>query len=296
MSVLVREGDEIAANDGVLELETDKAVVEINCPHAGRITKISCGQRADDKNRSAGVEDRDGIGNASAPSAARKRLPFRRKRRPRRRRNRPRRFGGPEARRLAREMGVDLARLSGSGRGGRITVEDVRAAAGSLKTPAEEAISSRSDAQARGETYEPVVPPGELGQDAYGRVRRERMSRIRRTIAAQMVKSAATIPHVTHFDDADVTDLERIRKTVPPAYLGPAITLTMMPFVMKAVASALRRHPAINASLDEEKQEIVYKEYVHIGVAVDTPRGLVVPVVRNVDQLDVPSIARGMAC
>jgi pyruvate dehydrogenase E2 component (dihydrolipoamide acetyltransferase) len=136
------------------------------------------------------------------------------------------------------------------------------------------------------------VPPGELGQDAHGPVRRERMSKIRRTIAAQMVKSAGTIPHVTNFDDADVTELERLRKSIPQAYLGPAVKLTAMAFAIKAVALALRQHPLLNASLDEEKEEIVYKQYVNLGVAVDTPRGLVVPVIRNVDQMAIPQLAR----
>ena len=99
------------------------------------------------------------------------------------------------------------------------------------------------------------------------------MSRIRRTIAAQMTKSASTIPHVTNFDDADVTELERLRKTIPPAYLGPTVKLTAMPFVLKAVALALRQHPLLNASLDEEKEEIVYKQYVNLGVAVERRAG-----------------------
>ena len=136
------------------------------------------------------------------------------------------------------------------------------------------------------------MPPGELGEDAYGPVRRERMSKIRQTIAAQMVKSASTIPHVTNFDDADVTELERMRKTIPPAYLGPTVKLTAMPFALKAVALALRQHPVLNSTLDEEKKEIVHKQYVNLGVAVDTPRGLVVPVIRNVDQMGVLQIAR----
>ena len=136
------------------------------------------------------------------------------------------------------------------------------------------------------------MPPGELSEDAYGHVRRQRMPRIRRTIAEKMVKSASTIPHVTNFDDADVTELERMRKTIPPAYLGPTVKLTAMPFVIKAVALALRQHPVLNASLDEEKDEIVYKQYVNLGVAVDTPRGLVVPVLRNVDQMGILPIAR----
>ena len=131
-----------------------------------------------------------------------------------------------------------------------------------------------------------------MSADAYGPVRRERMSKIRRTIAAQMVKSATTIPHVTNFDDADVTELERMRKTIPPAYLGPTIKLTAMPFVIRSIALALRQHPLLNASLDDEREEIVYKQYVNVGVAVDTPRGLVVPVLRNADRMSVLHIAR----
>jgi pyruvate dehydrogenase E2 component (dihydrolipoamide acetyltransferase) len=121
------------------------------------------------------------------------------------------------------------------------------------------------------------------------------MSRIRLTIAEQMVRSVSNIPHVTNFDEADVTELEQLRKQVPENFVGAGIKLTLMPFVMKAVAIALRHHPAINASLDMERQEVVYKEYVHLGVAVDTPRGLVVPVVRNADRMSIPELARALA-
>ncbi len=137
--------------------------------------------------------------------------------------------------------------------------------------------------------------PNELNRDGYGPVRRESMSKIRRVIAAHMVKSASVIPHVTNFDDADVTLLEQLRKTIPPANDGPPIKVTTMAFVIRAVAQALRRHPALNASIDEEKQEFVYKQYVNLGVAVDTPRGLMVPVLRGADQLDVPRIAVELA-
>ena len=193
---------------------------------------------------------------------------------------------------MARELGLDLSRIQGSGKGGRITVEDVRAAAAQPAAVEEQPAESAEGAPAQRGTREPAVPPGELGEDAYGSVRRQRMPRIRRTIAEKMVKSATTIPHVTNFDDADVTELERMRKTIPPAYLGPTVKLTAMPFVMKAVALALRQHPVLNASLDEENDEIVYKQYVNLGVAVDTPRGLVVPVLHNVDQMGIVQIAR----
>ncbi len=134
-------------------------------------------------------------------------------------------------------------------------------------------------------------PPCESGADAWGPVRVEKISRIRRTIAEQVSRSAATIPHVTNFDDADVTELERLRQGVPA---GQNIKLTMMPFVMKAVAIVLRRHSALNAVFDEQNDQIVYKEYVNLGIAVDTPRGLVVPNVRNADRLTILQLAQAL--
>ncbi len=308
VSVLVREGDQIAANDGVIELETDKAVVEIPCPHAGKVTKVqvSKGQtiKVGQPVLTIAAESVKAQPVVAGPPPAKQQAavavetphpgPL-----PRGEGTKAAAAAGPEARRLARELGVDLAQVQGSGKGGRITVEDVRAAAAAVTEsphpgplPEGEGIEPAAGTPAQRGTREPAVPPGELGEDAYGHVRRERLSPIRRTIAAQMVKSASTIPHVTNFDDADITDLERMRKTIPPAYLGPTIKLTAMPFVIKAVALALRQHPVLNATLDEEKQEIVYKQYVNLGVAVDTPRGLIVPVLRNVDQMGILPIAR----
>ena len=110
-----------------------------------------------------------------------------------------------------------------------------------------------------------------------------------------MARSASTIPHVTNFDDADVTELESFRAGVPAAYLGEQVRLTLMPFVVKAVALALRRRGTLNASLDMEKDEVVYKDYINIGVAVDTPRGLVVPVLRDADRLSLAQLAGVLA-
>jgi pyruvate dehydrogenase E2 component (dihydrolipoamide acetyltransferase) len=107
-----------------------------------------------------------------------------------------------------------------------------------------------------------------------------------------MARSWTTIPHVTNFDDADITELERIRKGGLADYVGTEVKLTMMAFVMKAVAQSLKLHPLLNCSIDMESEQIIYKHYVNIGVAVDTERGLVVPVVRDVDRLGIPSIAQ----
>lgn len=305
VNVLVREGDQIAANQGVVELETDKAVVEVPCPQAGRVSKVhvkkgdtvKVGQllltleaasassaaapaAAAVASQPAPEPQKEAVPAQPAASASAPSAPAPAETAP----------AGPAARRLARELGVDLNQVQGSGRQGRITPEDVEQAAAK---PAPTA-AARPEAAPAVPTA-PVVPPGEPGHDHWGPVRRERMSQVRKTIAAHMAKSSGTIPHVTNFDDADITDLERLRKGVPQGWLGASVRLTTMPFVMKAVASALRRHPLLNAGLDDENQQIVYKQYVNLGVAVDTPRGLIVPVMRDVDRMSIPEIARALA-
>jgi pyruvate dehydrogenase E2 component (dihydrolipoamide acetyltransferase) len=140
----------------------------------------------------------------------------------------------------------------------------------------------------------PPELPGVEDEDAFGKTRREKMSRVRRTIAANMSRSKSLIPHLTNFDDADITELDEIRRESAADYQGVSIKLTMMPFVMKAVAHALKLHPMLNASLDDETEEVVYKEYVNLGIAADTPKGLVVPVVRNVDHMSIPQVAHAM--
>jgi pyruvate dehydrogenase E2 component (dihydrolipoamide acetyltransferase) len=132
-------------------------------------------------------------------------------------------------------------------------------------------------------------------RDDWGPVRREQLSRMRRTIATNMVRSVSTIPHLTNFDDADVTELERLRKASAEEHAKANVKLTALSFVIKAVSLSLRLHPTINASVDMEKGELLFKEYVNVGLAVDTPRGLVVPVLRECDQLSIPQIAQAIA-
>jgi pyruvate dehydrogenase E2 component (dihydrolipoamide acetyltransferase) len=212
----------------------------------------------------------------------------------------------PETRRYARELGVDIHQVRGTGEGGRITKDDVKAAVrAAFQSPgAIPPAPSAGAPQARRATDRPPPPEparaaesqsaGEAGRDPWGPIRRAPLSRIRETIAANMARSASTIPHVTNFDDADITELERIRKGSMADYVGD-VKLTMMSFVLKAVAMALKHHAEVNASLDLEHKQIIYKDYVNVGVAVDTPRGLVVPVMRDVDRLSIPQIAQSMA-
>lgn len=189
---------------------------------------------------------------------------------------------GPAVRRFAREVGVDLARVTGSGAGGRITREDVLAV---VRQANQTAAASPTKAPSSTAT----------ARDAWGPVRVERMPKIRKTIAAKMHESWTTCPRVTNYDDADITDLEKIRVSSKDDYAKKGIKLTSLPFVIKAVASALRNHPTINASVDMEHDQIIYKEYVNIGIAVDTERGLVVPSLRNAGELSIAETARALA-
>jgi pyruvate dehydrogenase E2 component (dihydrolipoamide acetyltransferase) len=189
----------------------------------------------------------------------------------------------PTVRRLARQLGVDLRRIRPTGEGGRITTDDVTAYVRQASRRLEAATGGQKDL------------PGEPDADDWGPVRRERMTRLRQTIARNMVRSYTTIPQLTNFDDADITELEDLREESKDDYAKTGIKLTTMPFLIKAVASALKKHPMVNASVDTESNEIIYKEYVSIGIAVDTPRGLIVPVLRDADRMNIPQIAAELA-
>lgn len=201
---------------------------------------------------------------------------------------------GPAIRRFAREVGVDLSRVVGTGDQGRITREDVLAvvrSAGKSATVVEPAKVAKST------TAEESAPelPGTPGSDDYGPTRTEKMSKVRKTIAKAMHASWSNVPRVTNFDNADVTDLEQLRQSSKKDYAEQGLKLTTMPFLIKAVATALSHNPIINAVIDQENEQVIYKDYINVGIAVDTDRGLVVPVIHNTDQLGVPEVARALA-
>ena len=214
---------------------------------------------------------------------------------------------GPAIRRFAREVGVDLAGVLGTGEGGRITREDVLAV---VRHANQSVQSSKSAAPTAVTTSEPPAPapskspsskpageakPGVPANDDYGPIRVDRMTKIRKTIAAQMNKSWSTVPRVVNFDDADITELEAFRQTSKDDYASRGIKLTTMPFLIKAIATALKHHPALNAVIDTENEQIVYKDYVNLGIAIDTDRGLVVPTIKNADRMSIPDIAYALS-
>jgi pyruvate dehydrogenase E2 component (dihydrolipoamide acetyltransferase) len=207
---------------------------------------------------------------------------------------------------LARELGVDLRAVAGSGSGGRVTDDDVRAAA-SGSTRAAPAGSMR--AAAAPQPHEPTRPAVERGParplatvglqppplpsfEQWGPIERQSLSHLRRTIAERMTLSATVIPHVTHFDKADITDLDALIRRNLEAARAQGVTLTLTSFLMKAAALALKARPQFNASLDAAAGELIVKRYCHLGVAVATERGLIVPVIRDVDRKPLLEIQR----
>ena len=321
VTVFVSAGDVVKPGQPLLEVETDKAVIEVPCPPGGRVASVlvkkgdtvKVGQTLVTLEPATGGAAAAPVPAAPAPVAAPAAAPAKPaavapaaapapapvvakpapapaaapiaasapEPEPRGGTATAVEPAGPAVRRLARELGVDLGRVRGSGPGGRIVREDV--------------VAAVRQASAAGPSLRPRADTGATERDDWGPIRREQMSRMRKTIAANMVRSVQTIPHLTNFDDADVTELEHLRKASAAEYAKSNLKLTALSFVIKAVSLSLRQHPSVNATIDPEKGEIVYKDYVNVGLAVDTPRGLVVPVLRNCDQLSIPQIAQAIA-
>jgi pyruvate dehydrogenase E2 component (dihydrolipoamide acetyltransferase) len=187
----------------------------------------------------------------------------------------------PSIRKLARELGLDLSRVRGSEPGGRIVVGDLRAYIARLQ----KAAVKPKAAPAR-----PAAEPVDFSK--WGPVRKQPLTPLRQVIARRMLENWNTIPHVTQFDDADFTRLNELRKKYAADYGKKGAKLTLTPLVLKALVETLKKHPIFNSSLDEAAQEIVLKDYFHIGIAVDTEQGLIVPVIRDVNKKSVLELAK----
>ena len=307
VSWLVKEGEEVELNQPIVEVETEKALVQIPSPYAGVVDKLhgdvgdrvkvgatlvsiktaadtpEAGKRRQEVLVGYGVDEEGGrrrrrkkLGRAAdaepepepEPAGPRKAL------------------ATPPVRKLAREMGIDIDTVRGSGPDGRVTRDDVMAA--SEKAPAPEAPTERVASVTRLEPAARRTPVTEEGPTE----ERIPVRAIRRTIAERMVRSYTEIPHVTEWLQVDATELMRLRDDLKSAPEADDVKMSPLPVLVKALIAALRKHPLINSSWDSESGEIVVKRFYHIGIATDTERGLLVPVVRDADQLSVFDIAR----
>lgn len=353
--VLVSEGDEIQAEQVVLELETEKAVFELPCPHAGKVTKIhvkegdtvpvgakilsiepaegneakgkpsrekKAGKPSDKTEEPAAKKEAGGKskGEQTPPAAEPEEEPEpgaageveeseedeapldgehkqqdRRESAPKRGQDGRKAAAkpadeeevqlvpapaSPATRRLARELGVDLHRVTGTGPGGRISAEDVQAHVRKLT----------AGSQAGTDAPEPTLP----NFSQYGPIERKSLNKIARTAAANLQSAWRYIPHVTQHELADITDLETGRKKYMQALGASSPKITMTVLALKAAVAALKAYPHFNASLDLPAGEVVLKYYYHVGIAVDTEHGLLVPVVRDVDKKSIVELARAV--
>lgn len=326
VNVMIKQGDTVKADQMVMEVETDKASVELPVPYAGTIEKLNVKVGDTVKVGMVLLSVGDGSGASAAPAApaAAANKPVESKaapaanvasaRAPEPPMVAPRAAAiaeapssgdgpipaAPAVRRIAREAGVDLRSVHGTGPGGRIVREDVErfilsGNGGSAPAAPSSPRSAPSAAPARPAATAMSVPAEAMPDFAqWGPVRREALPQIRKTIARQMVRSVTTIPHVTHCDEVDVTDLEQFRKEQGAIFESKGAKLTLTAFVVKAVAGALRTFPNFNASYDEAAGEMVFKDYVHIGIAVDSPKGLMVPIIRDADRKGLMTISKEM--
>ena len=290
IEISVKVGDEVAAGDSLIVLETDKASMEIPADAAGKI--ISLAVKVGDKLSQGSVIGLLATSGASAapaaapakvetaPTAAAAPAP---------KAEAPKAapapvvdvaqtgdvYAGPAVRKLARQLGVDMGKVSGTGPRGRLVKDDVRAYVKPIVVAAQSGASS-------GGSGIPALPVVDYSK--FGEIEIVKMSKIKKLTADAMVRSWLNVPRITQFDDADITDLEAFRNSMKAEAEKRGSKLTPLPFIVKAVAAALVAEPSFNVSVHQDGESIVHKKFVHIGIAVDTPNGLLVPVVRNVDK------------
>ena len=293
VEILVAPGAHVAKEASLISIESDKATLEVPSPWSGTVVEIhvKLGDRVSQGSRVATL-DTEETGSIEAPKSATRATPPALRVEPAV--AAPARSEGiavaradgahasPSVRLLARELGVDLARVQGSGRKGRILRGDVQAfVKGALAGRAPVSIASAA------------LPAVDFAK--FGAIELQELSNIRRITGRRLHAAWTSIPHVTQHDEADITELEAFRQARSAATEAAGAKLTLIPFALKAVVSALRAFPQFCASLDPSGEKLVLKKYFHIGVAIDTPNGLVVPVLRDVDQKGLLDLARELA-
>ncbi|GGW93974.1 dihydrolipoyllysine-residue acetyltransferase [Alteromonas halophila] len=318
IEVLVSEGDSIEAEDGLITLETDKATMDVPAPKAGTVSKmlVKQGDKVSKGSSVLMLKVKSEGGSSSSDASASKGSEQKSEQKPEPKKqssdngdnSRPKPppvphhpsagekqksgkvHASPSVRRLAREFGVDLTQVSGSGRKNRILKEDVQSF---VKYELSRPKAAAGAVNAEGSGGLQVIPPPKVDFSKFGEVEEKPLTRIQKISGPNLHRNWVTIPHVTQFEEADITDLEAFRKDqnkiAEKRKLG--IKITPLVFMMKAAADALKAYPIFNTSLSQSGESLIYKKYYHIGIAVDTPNGLVVPVVRDVDKKGIHELS-----
>jgi pyruvate dehydrogenase E2 component (dihydrolipoamide acetyltransferase) len=314
IEILVKPGDTVVKEQSLVSLESDKATMEIPSPEAGVVKSIvvKVGDKVSEGSPLLALElepagapekapeaapkpQKAAAATVAAPAAAPVVAPIITHAEPvplvpkEAVQSVP--HASPSIRKFARELGVDLGRVQGSGPKGRIVKEDVQAF---VKGALAGKLAAAAAPASRGGGLD-VLPWPDVDFAKFGPVELKARSRIKKLSAANLHRNWVMIPHVTQFDEADITDLEAFRKSNTAETEKRGFKLTMLAFLIKASVNALRQFPEFNASLDKTGENLVLKKYFHIGVAVDTPEGLVVPVVRDADRKGVFDLARELS-
>lgn len=292
IEVLVKEGDKLAVDDPIITLESDKASMDVPSPYAGVVQSVTL--KVGDKvtegnvilllateaavvvepNKTTPEAKTVSTPAAAVPTAVKESTPT----------IADNLHAGPAVRRLARELDLDLRQINATGPKGRISKDDVKAY-----------VQARMQGGSGGGAGLAVAAAPAIDFSQFGEISTEPLSKIKKLSGANLHRNWVSIPHVTQFDEADITNLEAFRQERKTDVEKQGIKLTPLVFIMKAVAATLKKMPIFNSSLSADGASIILKHYIHLGVAVDTPNGLVVPVVRDVDKKSVLELATELA-
>ena len=288
IEVLVKNGDEINKGDPIITLESDKSSVEVPSTISGKISDIKV--KIGDK-----VSEGDPIleivsDNQQATKKEEKREKIEEKKPEvktyqkeilREQKLSASTGASPNTLKFARELGININELQGSGRSGRVKIDDIKNYVKNRSSSKQEEMSTKDNK---------LDLPYEHSE--FGPVDVQKIPRIKRLSGPHLVKAWNSIPHVTQHDEIDVTEMEDFRKGLIDLNTREKIPVTPLAFIMKALVNGMKKYPNFNSSLDPEKEEVIYKKYYHIGIAVDTPNGLMVPKIRNVDQKDILTLGK----
>ncbi len=279
LEILISNGDSVEVEQSIMTLESDKATLDIPSPSAGIVKelKIKEGDKVSEGMVFMTMEITDSSSPITVEETPKKPEPEQVTEQVTEKKEETEGYSaGPAVRKLARDLEIDLTQIKGTGRNGRILKEDIKQA---IKT------SSSSEGI-------PTIP--EIDFNQFGETEVTPLSRIKKISGTSLQRSWLNIPHVTQFDEADITELEKFRKELAPEAQKRELKVTLLSLLLKATVVALKQYPDFNASLDTKQENLILKKYYHIGVAVETPNGLVVPVIKDVDKKGIFELAANL--
>ena len=286
IEVLVKNGDKINKGDPIITLESDKSSVEVPSPYSGKILNINIkiGDKVSEGDTVLvieSVENKIETKNEQIPEKAIEKIETNQVRELSEQKLADPTGASPNTLKFARELGIDINDLQGSGRMGRVKKDDIK---NYIKNNSVSKVLDKPNEQNKLELpYE---------HSEFGEVDIQKIPRIKRLSGPHLVKAWNSIPHVTQHDEIDVTEMEDFRKKLVDLNTKEKIPVTPLAFIMKALVNAMKKYPNFNSSIDPEKEEVVYKKYFHIGIAIDTPHGLMVPKIRNVDEKNILTLGK----